>query len=198
MIFKTIIPSLIKYSIDLSTYDVASEIGTFCRRHGIVRSVYTFTHIPTDTIMKIGKTEYGASNGRNDHGERIWRQAGNIPGWDKILAGNAGKEMIDTCNEFTARYKIPVTKNDIRIDIHDMTRYPFWDHMSISYQVAFYESELLKDYNDTHGYLPSGNKKAETRIYEMYENMSSAHNLFNFSALPEKIDRSKSKNKKYV
>lgn len=140
---------------DLSRYLNPALIKEDMKKAGISSYVYAFYY--KGVLMKYG-VQYGSNS--KTFGERIYRQAFHIPGWPKKPSKrSAGNDMLDIIVHFPG-----INKNDITIQIWDMTNYPRANSKNPKYEVNQVERQLIKAYTDLHGTSPIGNIKDERHM----------------------------------
>jgi hypothetical protein len=140
---------------DLSQYLIPSLIKHDMKKAGITSYVYAFYH--KGVLMK-----YGVQYDSNDDtfGERVYRQAFHIPGWPKQPSKrSAGNDMLDIIVHFPG-----INKNNVTIQIWDMTNYPRANSNNQKYEVNQVERQLIKAYIALHGIKPIGNIKDEDHM----------------------------------
>ena len=151
------ISSLPTITIDLVQCKHPAEIKGLMKAIGITRYCYAFIH--NTIVMKYGQS---SDNDwiRGSYGERIYRQAGFIPGWSTQRApGSAGDDMLDVIPHF----RNP-NKNNVSIKIWDMTNYPFAVASDPRHELTQVEDQLIDNYVQTYGYTPVGNIREEKHI----------------------------------
>ena len=132
--------------IDIKLKDLKKpvEVSHIGKKHSIKECVYEFYNIVTGEILKYGQTSFNKSKMWID---RIYRQAGNIKGWEGgVLQGAAGAENWPD-----------LRKDDVGIRIHDMFG-------KSKQECETKENELVKEYEKIHGHAPAGNI-AKTNSY---------------------------------
>jgi len=147
-----------RIKIHLKDLDDYTKILHIFDHKGIERYVYTIWY--KDEVAKHGiKYKKGHPNG-----ERVYTQAGYIPGWNKPLlkrskkTGIAVKAMIEKLNPTSFH------KDDVVLEIFDFTNYPFeWPDSDVLIYAAMQnaEEQLKLEYYQTHGRYPVGNLKQE-------------------------------------
>ena len=129
-----------------------TEIPHIMRNHMIAEYDYAFRR--GDMILKYGLS---ADNSKI-YGERIYRQAGNLPGWKKLLGGPSGRDMADIAREFEQIHGLELNRKGVSIDIYQMPN---------AAACAEFERKLITDHIWTHeGSAPLGNKDFETLLEE--------------------------------
>jgi hypothetical protein len=115
--------------------------------------------------------KYGASGDchTGEPGERMYRQAGHIPGWDQAqpwLVGSSGDDMLQILNDYTQTYKKSLFKDDVMIDVWPMNMVALKNVKKACEEV---ERELITEHIAKYGMPPIGNKDHQTnrdlRIY---------------------------------
>ena len=143
------------HTLTLATFSQACDIITYMKKHKISSYVYSFKlH---DTIMKYG-VQYDLAKG--SYGERIYRQSFHIPGWPKQASPrSAGNDMLDIIVNFPE-----IHRNDISIQVWDMTSYPRVSSLNHKFEVNQLERQLIKKHIDLTGHRPIGNIKDERHM----------------------------------
>jgi hypothetical protein len=141
-------------TIDLSKCLNACEIKSIMKKAGI--KYYCYAFIYKSTIMKYGMS---ADNDwmKDSYGERIYRQAFQIPGWPKRPSPkSAGSDMLDIIKHFPN-----IHKSDVCIKVWDMTMYPFAVKECPKDEVFECEKALLDLHEKQFRSLPIGNIRDE-------------------------------------
>jgi hypothetical protein len=144
--------------------NLSHAVGTI----GMTRYLYAFVHtFPSQThfgmdseIIKYGKgADFEWQKGA--WGNRVYRQAGNIPGWDTMLSGPNGQEMfIDYIPAYQVRYNRSVHKDNVIVMVWDFTTYQFLSESQFDITLRQFEDFLIEEYKKTHnGVSPAGNTK---------------------------------------
>lgn len=170
-----------KYTVDVSTLQNPTDIMHFCQQHDIVAYVYKITH--SGMALKYGYSM--GSTKRAYLGERIYRQIGRSPveGWTRPLTGPNSDDFIDTCNEYTLLTSNPVNRNNMLIDIYDMTKYPFECDWDPSKEVRRLEAEFIDLHRQYYGRMPFGNIDPALHALNLNIDVTSAAlgNLFDYT-----------------
>lgn len=143
--------------IDLNQCLHASQIKQLMKKIGI--KYYTYAFLYNNVVMKYGMS---ADNDwiRGSYGERVYRQAFQIPGWPtKPSPKSAGSDMLDVIKHFPN-----INKSNVCIKIWDMTNYPFAVQDDPKEEVLECERILLDMHEKSFGYLPIGNVRDERKI----------------------------------
>jgi hypothetical protein len=153
MKFNTNFNLIPRYSLSLSQITYPSEILRFFARNRITGQ-YVYSFSATGILMK-----YGMSDNSSIAGERVYRQAGHIPlGWTVTPASSSGADMRILCDQFLAEYGIPVHKNNVILEVYDLTNYPRkW--VGDNEDMLICEGELIEQYEIIHKGRPIGNIK---------------------------------------
>lgn len=145
------------FAIDCGKLLHASEIKQLMKKIGVKYYCYMFIH--NSVTMKIGMSS-DHDWIRGSYGERIYRQAFQIPGWpSKPSTKSAGNDMLDIIKNFSG-----INKNDVLIKVFDMTNYPFQCQHDPSLEVKDLEQDLMDIYEEEHNRLPVGNIRDERKI----------------------------------
>jgi len=119
---------------------------------GVTDYCYAFTHI-TGT-MKFGQSDNNEWE-KGSWGERIYRQAWHIPGWNiKCSPNMSGKEFLDTIAHYPN-----IHKDDVIVKIWDMTNYAFLSKDNHKFELTALENQLIEAYETMTGCTPIGNKQ---------------------------------------
>lgn len=148
--------------IDLNQCLHAAQIKTEMKNAGI--KYYTYAFLYNNVVMKYGMS---ADNDwmRGSYGERIYRQAFQIPGWPtKPSPKSAGNDMLDVIKHFPN-----INKSNVCIKIWDMTNYPFPVQDCPKEEVLECERILLDLHEKSFGYLPIGNIRDERKIAKKFK-----------------------------
>lgn len=121
---------------------------------------YVYWFQTTDNIV----LKYGESGDcqTGEFGERLYRQAGHIPGWSQStpwLVGSSGEDMGQILKDFEEVYKRQLFKNDIVINVLPMNKTVT---SSIKEICEHFERVLINEHIATHGLPPIGNKDHKT------------------------------------
>jgi hypothetical protein len=148
MIDLSKIPS---FTIDLGSLLNACEVKSIMKKLGVRYYCYVFSF--DNTVMKIGMS---ADNDwqRGSYGERIYRQSFHIPGWPS-------KPSVTTPGYKDIQQLLPyfptLHKSKVKINVFDMTGYPFQCSYSPKLEVGDLEKQLMNDYVTKFNRLPVGN-----------------------------------------
>jgi hypothetical protein len=163
---KTIINQQNSYCFYLRDYKNPVNLSHAIGAVGITRYIYAFVHLFANTdsfglsseIIKYGK---GADLEwqKGAWGNRVYRQAGHIPGWDSMLNGPNGSEMFtEYLPAYQARYNRSVHKNDVTVMIWDFTTYKFPSESQFDVTLRQFEDFFIEEYKRSHnGISPVGN-----------------------------------------
>lgn len=167
-------------NIHLKNLNSPADILQLCKRHNIQNYAYAFIFnnplLHLDEWLKIGRSAGG------EIGERIYRQAGNVPGWSSPLQGPSGSDIKDIINKFEKNY--PLTLGMCNIDNISVRIWNVTDvlneHLTdYAYPSRVCENELLNEYESIHGCLPIGNiKDTRKEMMKPYVSTSTWHVLF--------------------
>lgn len=148
------------HTINLSTLSKPVEIQHYFKTNKI--EVYAYTFSFGKNILKHG---YSSKAWRkNSLGERVYRQAHNIPlGWNsKPGRSSSGKDFKEVCDDFENMYGIKVDKNQTIITVYDMTQYPGISIRDPESYAREMEAMLIDEYVNVYGCRPIGNLRSET------------------------------------
>jgi hypothetical protein len=144
------------YTIDFKIIDDYTDIMRFCRLQDIQIYVYCFTW--KGHVLKYG-IQHKFGNG-NDYGERVYTQAGHMPGWEKpnLKRAQSTKEAIDEIvKKIETTFNVIFNKNDVVLTIMDYTLAPF-EIDNPRAELQRIEDELVESHVTSNGYRPIGNK----------------------------------------
>lgn len=161
------------FVIELSSLGSASEICSIMKNLGIEDYAYAFKY--RNNFLKIGMS------GKMSlvYGERIYRQAANIPGWPQTMLGSSGKDIIPVLEIFEQQHQVKVTRIDCTIEIWDTTNEPKVATGNPTYNAKLAEDTLLDQYENLHECLPVGNfKDTRPRGSKGYVSSTLLANLF--------------------
>ena len=103
--------------------------------------------------LKFGRSAEGI-------GERVYRQAGHIPGWNSMLKGPSGSDMKEIIANYEKEYPDEkVHKNDVTLCIWDVTNTHNPNMYDKAYNTRLCENSLLDEHEKLFGCLPIGNLK---------------------------------------
>jgi hypothetical protein len=147
-------------NIYLKNLNAPSQILQICKKLYIQNYAYAFVyHDPfthEDTWLKIGRSAGG------EIGERIYRQAGNVPGWTFPLQGPSGSDIKEIIEDFETNNPLCLglcNIDHISIKIWDVTNVVNEHLTDHAYPSRVCENELLTEYEEIYGCLPVGNLK---------------------------------------
>jgi hypothetical protein len=145
------------YTIPFSIIDDYTEIMRFCRKNNV--ELYTYEFKWLDHVLKYG-IQYKFGGSGNDYGERVYTQAGHMPGWSKpnLKRSPSTKEDIQ---QMIAKIELTFNrsfhKDDVVLTIMDYTNAPF-ELDKPYYELQRIENELVEAHELKTGYRPIGNK----------------------------------------
>lgn len=140
-------------TIDLAELASASEICQTMKSLGICDYAYIFKHL--NNIMKIGMSaDYSVA-----YGDRIYRQAANMPGWFQSMLGSSGKDIIDVIREYEKATGLTVNRLDCTIEVWDVSKEPQTALGRHKHKAELAETMLMDQYEAVHNRLPVGNFK---------------------------------------
>ena len=96
--------------------------------------------------------KYGMSmNESRDLGERVYRQAAHLSGWNRIADSSAGDDILEAVKRFEDHQKIFIYRNDVILTVWDLGR------ILNETQVKQREAQVIHDYHIAHKRMPYGN-----------------------------------------
>jgi hypothetical protein len=140
---------------------------------------YVYWFQTTDNIV----LKYGESGDcqTGEFGDRLYRQAGHIPGWGQSttwLVGSSGEDMKQILKDFEEIYNRKLVKDDIVINVLPMNRTVTSRTKEIC---EHFERVLINEHIATHGLPPIGNKDHETnRAFRKYLNTKMLDGIVDF------------------
>ena len=148
-----------RFIIDLSKLDDFAEILHIMQSRNVTDYVYTF--IFDNVVAKYG---YSARP-RRQLGERIYRQAGHLPGWSRKLWGSSGSDMRVICEEWEQVYgKLP-NRNNSLITVVDLSNVD-GRRLDSESRCKDLERWFINNHVTQFGCAPLGNKDADTKVVE--------------------------------
>lgn len=163
------------YEINLQHLNAAAEISWIMSEVNAVYYVYTFEF--NGNVIKHGLSVDVKSN----FGDRIYRQAGHLEGWDTQLHGPNGNDMRLIDAEYYAKTGVHLNRNGMKIVVHDLTRTPSPHPTDPVYHVKQLERQLIRDHQEKYNILPVGNIKDEAHIdRKTHVDQTVLNNLFSF------------------
>lgn len=167
---KQLAPNIPVHKFFLRDYQEPIELSYAIGKLSITRMIYTFAHLYVDRDELTVKTDvikYGKGADYEWHrgtwGSRVYRQAGNIPGWTNPLTGPNGEEMlIDYLPKYQVRTGRIVHKNDVIVLVADFTNYKFLSESQFDVELRQFENHYIEKYKQNYGVNPAGNAISET------------------------------------
>lgn len=167
---KQITPQIPVHKFFLRDFQEPIELSYAIKDLGITRMIYTFVHLYIDRdefsvksdVIKYGKgADYEWQRGT--WGSRVYRQAGNIPGWTTPLTGPNGEEMLlDYLPKYEVRTDRKVHKDDVIVLVADFTNYKFLAESQFDVELRQFENHYIEQYNQQYGMNPAGNAISES------------------------------------
>ena len=145
------------YTMDFKNIDDYTDIMRFCRLQDVQIYVYCFTW--KGHVLKYG-IQHKFGNGGNDYGERVYTQAGHMPGWSKPnlkRAPSTKADIDDLIFKIETTFNVIFDKNDIVLTIMDYTLAPF-EIDNPRAELQRIEDDLVDSHVINHGHRPMGNK----------------------------------------
>lgn len=171
-------------TLELKQLTKPTELLDWMRALNIKFYTYSFRVNGIPFIPLCGEViKYGASGDchTGELGERLYRQAGHIPGWTQTepwLVGSSGEDMCQILDDYNQAYKYNITKNDVVIDVWPMNRVSSKD---VKVACEDDERRLINEHIATHGIPPIGNKDHETnRAFRKYLNTKILDGIVDF------------------
>lgn len=133
------------YHFPLRDLNEPADIRRCARQNCWGAYVYVIT--AGNTVLK-----YGMSKNDGDAGDRIYRQAAHMRGWNRIFRSGAGADILITLNEHEDNIGRFVNRDDVSITVWDLGDVPIETVKRI-------EAELIENYSKEFGSKPIGNHK---------------------------------------
>ena len=165
--------------IRLANEQNAANLMTFCKQRNLAKIAYGFLHMsPISNTLRFMK--FGRSG--KSIGERVYRQAGHIPGFRTRLLGSPGSDTKEVILRYEEKYpEETVCKNDVSLAIWDVTNMYNPNAVDPVYNTRRCENALLDEHVKLFGELPVGNIKdtrnemikpyvAKTLLNELFHN----------------------------
>jgi len=165
---KSIVQQIPFYKFYLRDYDHPVNLSHAVGVIGSTRYCYGFAHLyadPETFDIKSAMIKYGKGADfewqRGNWGSRVYRQAGNIPGWDVMLSGPNGQEMLtEYIPAYQNKHNRTVHKNDVVVLLWDFTRYQFVSEHQWDVCLRQFENFFIEEHERNFGYRPPGNVKS--------------------------------------
>jgi hypothetical protein len=146
------------YTIDLAKLDSFNQICDIFAELKITKYVYDFTY--NSIVIK-----YGISADLScTWGERVYRQAGHLEGWEKRLSGSSGSDMRIINEDYFDQYGSKLNRDRMYLTIRDLTNAVNDHSTDRAWPCKKLERELIKEHIIRHGKAPIGNKDDEKKI----------------------------------
>lgn len=120
-------------------------------------------------------------------GERIYRQAGHIPGWDPKdrLYGSSGSDMLSVLEGYAEENNKRLTKDNIIINVLPMSSVNSGIVKEVCERV---ERMMIDDHIELHGIPPVGNKDYVTmQAWRKHQNTKRLSGIIDFGDVDEAI-----------
>jgi hypothetical protein len=139
--------------IDLSKCANWTDVAKIMKAHGIKKYTYTFS-------CKEGVLKHGLSGDTNSQiGDRIYRQAGHLEGWNGRLSSQSGSDMRIIADDYRSKYSKTLDRKDVCIQVHDFT-----DSTDSDLVIELHEDHLIQEsIKASNGSAPMGNKDHRTK-----------------------------------
>lgn len=164
---KSILQQIPFYKFYLRDYKHPKNLSHAVGVIGSTRYCYAFVHLyhdPEEFDIKSSVIKYGKGADfewqKGNWGDRVYRQAGNIPGWDLMLTGPNGSEMLtEYIPAYQNKHNRMVHKDDVIVLIWDFTTYTFLSEHQWDLCLRQFESFLIDEHERNFGFRPPGNLK---------------------------------------
>lgn len=148
------------WEIDLGKLNHFSEILRIMKELEIEDYVYSF-------IFKGELIKHGLSapeDSSSPCGERIYRQSGNLAGWNSRLRGSSGKDMIDIDKDYFEQTGQHLNRNSMKIIVRDLTGMTSPTITDSKWHVKQLERKLIQEHVNQFGKKPIGNIRDESSV----------------------------------
>lgn len=146
------------YTINLGKLESFNEISDVFSTLGITKYVYDFTF--NGVVIKYGiSADLGYT-----WGERVYRQAGHLEGWNKRLQGSSGSDMRIINEDYNNQYGSKLNRTGMYLTIRDLSNAENDNSSDRAWPCRILERELIQTHIIQHGKSPIGNKDEETKI----------------------------------
>lgn len=143
------------YLEKMSHYD---EILKLCKELNIIKYVYTIV-TRQGICLKNGGSD---PETKKNPGERMYRQAGKMDGWNQIQLGKAGDDILEVIDSYHKKTGQHLNRRDVIIIVRNFTGIE--ETFASNDAVWQMEHELLDSYQKIFGSLPIGNIKDESHV----------------------------------
>ncbi len=139
--------------IDLGKCRDWTDVKKIMKHYGIKKYTYTFG-------CKEGVLKHGLSGDTNSQaGDRIYRQAGHLEGWNGRLTSASGSDMRIIADDYRAKYKRTLDRREVWIQVYD-----FSNAIDPDLEIEMHEQHLINEsIKCNNGTAPMGNKDYKTR-----------------------------------
>ena len=148
------------WEIDLSDMKHYTDITKAMEEIGAVDYVYTFVY--NNEVIKHGLST--PTSQKTDCGDRIYRQAGHLDGWDVKLGGRSGDDMEDIATDYYAQTGQWLNRKNVKIIVRNLTGMSSPSVSDSKWHVKQLERKLIKEHVEQFGKLPIGNIKEESYV----------------------------------
>jgi hypothetical protein len=142
------------YEIDLEDLGDFTGISQQIKDLNIINYVYYFVE-KRRGVIKFG---YSADNSTH-YGERVYRQAGHLHGWNRRLESSSGSDMRIICDQYQDKYNEILDRKNIMLYVIKMNSKSVQECKDL-------ERELIDDCIQRNKRAPLGNRDSETRLVE--------------------------------
>lgn len=159
------------YELSLDQLDNPATVLKVFKNLDCANYSYSFEH-PAGTI-KIGRSC------AKTPGERLYRQIGHLPGWDRKPESPSGNDIEIAVDLFEKAHGVKVDRRDCVVKVWDVTgtASPSVADPELPSRIA--ENDLLTEYEQITGALPPGNRKdTRTEMIKPYVSRDLFDNLF--------------------
>lgn len=146
------------YTIDLSKLESFNEISEIFGTLSITKYVYDFTF--NRTVIKYGIS----ADFSYTWGERVYRQAGHLEGWNKRLQGSSGSDMRIINEDYTNQCGTKLNRDGMYLTIRDLSNATNDNSSDRAWPCRKLERELIQSHINQFGKAPIGNKDDERKM----------------------------------
>lgn len=148
--------------LEVTTLNDPYEICRLFRQYNTTKYVYKIRHRKLGVVLKFGMS--CPETDLTEPGERLYRQIGHAASWgSKKIQGPSGRDWENIELAFRQLYKRKLIRQDLIVDIWDLTNYEFRT-INPKFEIIAIENSLIEEYQRITGNMPIGNIKSECAI----------------------------------
>jgi hypothetical protein len=153
------------YNVPKFTIDLAGMIAPIEIVHAFNRKYPKYLGYVYCIKYKGLVIKYGMSNNTTEsNGDRVYSQLGHLSSWGlSHLSRGAGSEFFHIINDVKLTYNIDLDHRYMTITVWDFSTHTF-KALDRSFDLRWFEAELIRRYKESVGGLPIGNLKSESNV----------------------------------